>query len=37
MKTPIQKRIALKTIAACALLAGATTPFGIANAQTKLK
>ena len=37
MKALTRKQFALKTIAACAILAGATTPFGIANAQTKLK
>ena len=33
----INKRIAIKTIAACAIAAGAAGTFGIANAQTKLK
>jgi len=37
MTTPIQKRFALKTIAACALIAGATGISGLAQAQTKLK
>ncbi|MBA4326701.1 MAG: ABC transporter substrate-binding protein, partial [Polaromonas sp.] len=32
-----RKQFALKTIAACAVLAGAIAPFGMANAQTKLK
>jgi tripartite ATP-independent transporter DctP family solute receptor len=35
--TATTKRFALKTIAACAVLAGATGLSGIANAQTKLK
>ena len=33
----MQKRFALKIVAACAVLAGAAAPFGIAHAQTKLK
>ena len=33
----MKKRFAIKTIAVCALLAGAMGTFGIANAQTKLK
>ncbi len=37
MKALTRKQFALKTIAACAVLAGAVAPFGIANAQTKLK
>ncbi len=37
MKALTRKQFALKTIAACAILAGAAAPFGIANAQTKLK
>jgi tripartite ATP-independent transporter DctP family solute receptor len=37
MKALTRKQFALKTIAACAILAGATTPFSLANAQTKLK
>jgi tripartite ATP-independent transporter DctP family solute receptor len=37
MKTLTRKQFALKTIAVCAILAGAAAPFGIANAQTKLK
>ena len=37
MKTSIQKRNVIKTIAACALIAGAGGMFGPANAQTKLK
>ncbi|MDO9358977.1 MAG: sialic acid TRAP transporter substrate-binding protein SiaP [Polaromonas sp.] len=37
MKALTRKQFALKTIAACAILAGATGLSGIANAQTKLK
>src|SRR6187431_1354952 len=33
----MNKRFAIKLVAACAMLAGATAPFGIAHAQTKLK
>jgi len=33
----MQKRFTLKLIAACALLATAAAPFGVAHAQTKLK
>ena len=37
MKALTRKQFALKTIAACTILAGATGLSGIANAQTKLK
>ena len=33
----MNQRFAIKLVAACAILAGATAPFGIAHAQTKLK
>ena len=33
----MKKRFAIKLIAACAVLAGAAAPFGLAQAQTKLK
>ena len=33
----MQKRFAIKTLAACAIMAGTTGTFSIANAQTKLK
>ena len=33
----MQKRFAIKTLAACAIMAGTTGAFSIANAQTKLK
>ena len=33
----MNKRFAIKLVAACAVLAGTTAPFGVAHAQTKLK
>ena len=33
----MKKRFAIKLVAACAVLAGAAAPFGLAQAQTKLK